>query len=519
LAGILRLYQLSAVPISLNPDELAIGYNSYSLLTTGKDEWGHVFPLSMKSFGDWKLPVYPVITMIPIAILGLNEFSVRLPSALAGIGSVLVLFFIAKKLFKSTDIGLICAGLFALSPWSIFFSRGAFEVNIALLFLLIGILLQFRYFEGKQLKYLISSVVLFGLTLFTYHAFDIFMPIFLIAFFMYFHKKYTKKAMIISILIFGVFSVLFGLSLFSGSLGKAGSLSVMNDPNTIYNRADKFKTDGAADNQIVQKVLYNKYSAAVYQVAENYLLTFSPTFLFDKGGVKLFYNISGFGFLYIVEAVFLLIGFAMLFWNREKYAAFLILWVLIAPIPLALTREVPAPTRSMNILPVLLLIEGYGAYYILSLIRSSSLIKKGVSLGVICIYLLNVLLFLDLYFVHTNQQNALFFHYGYKQVVELARKYPEKKVVMVGPDNFPYISFLFYEKYDPNKFRSEVTYYPANKEGLVLVKSFGRYSFVDHIDFEHLQKDTLYIDNGQGHTNGNLIRLPNGEPLFVYFTK
>ena len=45
LAAFLRFYKIGQVPPSLNWDEVAIGYNAYSILKTGKDEWGVPFPL------------------------------------------------------------------------------------------------------------------------------------------------------------------------------------------------------------------------------------------------------------------------------------------------------------------------------------------------------------------------------------------------------------------------------------------------------------------------------------------
>ncbi|HSW75705.1 MAG TPA: hypothetical protein VLG50_01565, partial [Candidatus Saccharimonadales bacterium] len=66
-AAFLRLYQLSSIPGSLNQDEAAIGYNAYSILKTGADEHGKFLPLSLQSFGDWKLPVYEYIDIPFIA--------------------------------------------------------------------------------------------------------------------------------------------------------------------------------------------------------------------------------------------------------------------------------------------------------------------------------------------------------------------------------------------------------------------------------------------------------------------
>ena len=54
LAACLRLVALAWNPASLNWDEVSHGYNAYSILMTGKDEWGQLFPLTnFRAYGDY----------------------------------------------------------------------------------------------------------------------------------------------------------------------------------------------------------------------------------------------------------------------------------------------------------------------------------------------------------------------------------------------------------------------------------------------------------------------------------
>jgi len=85
VAAVLRLWKLGSIPPHLTPDEAALGYNAYSILKTGRDEYGELLPIIFKSFGDFKPGLYVYFTAPLIAILGLNEWSVRLPSAIAGV--------------------------------------------------------------------------------------------------------------------------------------------------------------------------------------------------------------------------------------------------------------------------------------------------------------------------------------------------------------------------------------------------------------------------------------------------
>src|SRR3989337_2813666 len=108
LAAILRFYKLGINPPGLYWDEAVFGYDAYSILKTGKDHHGVVLPLFFESFGDWKLPVYHHLLVPSIAVFGLNEFAVRFPSAFFGSLTIIVFFFIVKKLTKNIRLSLFC---------------------------------------------------------------------------------------------------------------------------------------------------------------------------------------------------------------------------------------------------------------------------------------------------------------------------------------------------------------------------------------------------------------------------
>ena len=93
-AAFLRFYHISSVPVSPYWDETAIAYNAYSIATTGKDEYGKSFPLLFQSFDDYKTPGNIYLTAIAVSLFGLNEFSARFTSALAGTMTVFLAFFL-----------------------------------------------------------------------------------------------------------------------------------------------------------------------------------------------------------------------------------------------------------------------------------------------------------------------------------------------------------------------------------------------------------------------------------------
>ena len=159
-ASFLRLYDLSSIPAGVNRDEASIGYTAYSILQTGKDEYGKRLPLSFESFGDWKLPLY-IYNYSFVKVLGLTELSVRLPSALAGIFTIGALFALVRVLFANIPLALLSSFILSIMPWHIHISRVESESNIAILFVTLATILflkllrtNVRYFLQYQAFFL-----------------------------------------------------------------------------------------------------------------------------------------------------------------------------------------------------------------------------------------------------------------------------------------------------------------------------------------------------------------------------
>src|SRR3989344_1262034 len=100
LAAFLRFFNLESTPPSLSHDEVAIGYNAWSILQTGKDEYGKMYPILFQSFDDFKLPGYIYATVLSEKLFGLTPFAVRFTSALLGTLTVVALYFLIKTLLK-----------------------------------------------------------------------------------------------------------------------------------------------------------------------------------------------------------------------------------------------------------------------------------------------------------------------------------------------------------------------------------------------------------------------------------
>ncbi len=452
LAAALRLWNLSYIPPHLTPDEAALGYNAYSILKTGRDEYGQLFPIIFKSFGDYKPGLYVYLTVPSIAIFGLNEFAVRLPGALAGVMAVWLIYLIVRLLFtENKRAATISAFIMAVTPWSIHFSRGAWEANVSLTLTLAGI-----YFFLKSLqkpKLLILSSLFFSLTLLTYHGAKLSTGIVLLILLLLYWKKIfriKKGILIISIAIGLLISLPIVLSFFRGQTGRLAVYSLFS-----YTRSkeyvETFINPGEKRIGDINYYLFHSETLNYKRVIiGRWFNHFSGRFLFFEGDWSNPRHSAPYqGMLLMSDLILLICGFVVLVRKRlKKETVFVWLWLILAPLPAILSRDHVHAIRAMNMVIPLIIILSFGLDNIL---RRSKLIKYGFSL----IFLLSFIYYLDAYFVHVPKHNGEYWYYGYKQAVEYITPIQDKyeKIIFLQSYNQPYIFFLFYQKYDPLRYQ------------------------------------------------------------------
>jgi len=203
IAGILRLSNLSQNPPSPYWDEVSLGYDAYSILKTGKDFHGDSFPIvAFESFGDFKPSLYFYATVPSIFFFGLNTFAIRFPSAFFGILTVFLTYYLTKKLTKSDSISLLASFLLSVSPWHLQLSRVGFEANLGLFLVVLATWLFIKSLSKP--KWLFFSVTSFALSMYTYHANRVFVPLLGLSLGIFYFKKIIKhkKMVILSTILF-----------------------------------------------------------------------------------------------------------------------------------------------------------------------------------------------------------------------------------------------------------------------------------------------------------------------------
>ena len=272
----LRLYSLSSFPVGFHIDEASLGYNGYSLLLTGKDDNNNPHPLYVDMFGDYRPSGYHYLTILPIIIFGLTEFSTRLPGALIGSLSIIALFFFVQVIFKNTKTSLLTTFFLAVAPWHVNLSRASDEVIVALFFILIGFCLFFYSLQKQKLKYLIAGVVLMSLSFFFYHTPRVFVPLlfFVLSISLFTIIVKTKMSyrigLIFSFLSISFFALVLVFSV-SGGTGRFSQVNIFNSFETNFFQKQQVQEDAIAKSPyILSRFFHNKITNITFVFISNY---------------------------------------------------------------------------------------------------------------------------------------------------------------------------------------------------------------------------------------------------------
>lgn len=522
LAGFLRLYKLDKFPIGLNADEAAIGYNAYSLILTGKDEHGATWPIHFKSFADYKPGGYFYLVLPLVKILGLNEWAVRLPSALLGVLSVLGVFLLVKELFNEEKLALISALFLAISPWHIHFSRGGWETNVASTFILFG--LYFFLKALKKPKFFLFSFLFWVFSLYTYHSPRVIIPLLGLSLVILFRKEIFLKRNFKYFWIGGVVAGLILIPLLIDFFGPAGTarfsgLSLFSDVGP-YSLILSFRGEHRFFNALLPRFFHNRPVFYGIQFLKNYLSFFDGNFLFIIGDRVERNNSPGMGEMYFWDLIFLAAGIYFLFKNKPKNWLIPIIWLLIAPIAGALTFQVPSALRGHNLIFPLVIISSCGFFNLLNLFKSKFL-NSFIFLSLLALLIWNFGYYFHQYLIHYPKTFPQAWEYGFRELVEYLKPIKDdySKIYVTERYDQPYILFLFYLRYPPQNFQKEVILTPRDKFGFSTVRDFANFHF-ENIDWKKLenQKNILIIGTeeeipSQAKTI-KTIYFPNGKPAF-----
>lgn len=453
LASFLRFYQLGKIPSGITNDEAGYIYSAYSIWKTGHDLAGKFLPLSINLDNSFS-PVHIYMAVPFVGLLGPSPFSGRLPDAILGVGSVILLFFITQELFGNRKIALFSSFVLAISPWDLQVSRGAWEVNVALFFYLLA-----TYIFIKNVKSLavLWSIPFFLLAFYSYHADKIFF-IFYFPLLIFLYRKellsnYKKVLLLAIAFLILIFSFLFISKTQDVTRQKVFLWTDLTKMSNVVN----WERDRNTAPWFIRELLSNKPLYILRVIRENYLEAFSPQYLFiygETGGLGGTFGVFFRGVMYIIELPLLLIGVYCLIRQEKSRIRNLVLFsLLLAPLPTAFTTDKTFVMRCIMMLPFLSILVGYGIFSVLEYLNSKSKFIKNFLLIILVSFY--SFLFVEYLYQYYSRYSIYGAESWFKSSRDLSIYVGEKKnnyknIYLINAGNMFLLQYGIFNKIDPS---------------------------------------------------------------------
>ncbi|HJZ05725.1 hypothetical protein A2634_04925 [Candidatus Amesbacteria bacterium RIFCSPHIGHO2_01_FULL_48_32] len=487
LGLLIRVFGLSNYPAGFTPDEAAFGYNAYSLLLTGRDEWGQpwyeLFFINLRSFGDYKLPLYAYLAVPTVKIFGLTEFATRLPNAIFGSLAIAAIYLLARKFMRGELFPLLASFILAISPWHIQLSRGAFEANLATLFIPLAIYL----FLSQRLA---LSTLYFALSFYSYHSARILTPVILALLWWYKPVRLTAHKS------FPILLLLFIPGLWSFFGPRVADVSILSPTDNWHSVAtDRFVARNLGLPDFVARTFSNKATNVLSQFVHNYLVYFSPSSLFATGPAEATYGmLPGLGLLYLIELPLLGVFLTQFIRRPTRSQLLLILLLGLAPVPAALSKSSGfAANRAAIMTPFFVLAAAIGFVQIWS--------RKKIIFFIAGAYLVSLAYFGFRYIYLAPSVNGPAMSYGWRQAISrglpISDRFTDVRVSRIFSES--HIFLAFYSAYPPKEYQKESTaWLDFEAKGLRFLDQLdgyylGKFRFGDLKFSEPVTRPTLFI--------------------------
>lgn len=474
---LIRVVGLEKSPPSLGFDEASLGYNAYSLLKTGKDEYGNFLPLSLRSFNDFKPALYSYLSIPFIYIFGLNATAVRMVSAISGVVSVAVLYFLIKKFVENKWIGLLFLFVLSNEPWRLHFSRNAFETNLSAAFFGIAALLLLA---GKTRWKRLISTIFFGLAAYSYHSARLSAPLLLLLWIfdpILLLKEKVQVDYKKIILLVGLVTICLPIFIANNSQSVLTRFRQENVFARYYPYAPKEIQNPFSMGYYFLGIISGHVFSYLSPINLNYRI-----YEWVKGSPQF---IPGMGMLGWIEGLLLIIGAIFVIRNifkSFKYR-FLVYWLVAGIAPAAVTWNWFHPLRSLNIFLAMEIVVVIGGLSVIGWIKRNWENKIGrliLFVGLIVMMMFNVLFVINNELKYSAFENhGEYQPGGYKEgmpyFATLLDQYSQ--VLIDTPHAQGFVFFLFYTKFDPHVIQQYASIRPSPEVGGNVSFNFDKYIF------------------------------------------
>ncbi len=193
----------------------------------------HLFPINFN----------PMVTLLPIRVpiawfLGISEFNLRLHSAIGGVISCVLVFWLVRR-HSDRKTALIALALVAFNPFIIAFNRFTFQESIQITFMLTGLLFVDFHTEKRRIGFLLLGSLCFALSFLIKPNAVIFIALILFLYLLFFKMRVVDIAIVIASIV-GIIICLFIDQLpmfFSSFLNTASWVSTGMEKSSTFRTA------------------------------------------------------------------------------------------------------------------------------------------------------------------------------------------------------------------------------------------------------------------------------------------
>lgn len=460
---LVRTVAIYNIPNSLNVDEASAGYEAYSILNYGIDRHGNHNPVFLIAWGGGQNALLTYLIIPFVKLIGLNTLSVRLPMAIIGCISLVLMYNLLRKT-SNKKLAIIGLMFFAICPWHIMKSRWGLESNLFPDLILIFVYMLIRGLQKNSKVLYYCSFILAGISAYAYGTSYFFLPIFIIPLLIYLivKKKITIKTAIFSL---GIVTVI-ALPIILCVLINQFNLNQINLP---------FMTIPKLQIQRYEKIA-SIFSNTFFQDSINNVITSMKIIINQTDGLR-WNALPGSGLIYSFSIIFTIIGIVFAFRKNEElqYKNIFNMWFIAAVLLLFVCE--PNINRINIIWIPIIYYTIIGIYYV---VKENDLLEK-----IIFITYLVFFMFFVCQYINEDSSTYFTFEGNLEEVVEYTKELDVEHVYVTNSIKEPYIYFLFYGEYNTNDYVDSVKYYNEESEFQTVV-SFGKYMFgnIRNIDDE-----------------------------------
>ena len=430
-ASAAHVYRIGDLPMGFYPDESSIGWNAWSIATSGRDEHGAAWPLYFRAFGEYKNPVYIYFLALVYKLLGFSEWTTRFASALCWLAGSARARGARLARLRSAQRAPLRARLPRVHAVAVravaHFVRGDRGLSAARAASLCD---PANVGEAVHRRGPPSAGCAIGLAAYAYSTLRLLAPLYVVAALLCNLDRRRRREW----LAFAGAAALTALPLAIYLLSHAANLAARFDILTYLH-------DPALT--LADKLQY---------FLGRYFEYFAPPFLALDGDPNLRHHTGFGGELLFATALLLFVGIAGAIASRDErrdpFVRLLIVDLALSPLAAALTLDHDHSLRAFPLVVFAILLSAYGLRWIT---RRFGALASGALAAAAA---LQAAFYLHDYFVAYPAVSARAFeNYGFKDALVRAASIAQNRIVVDSADNQPYISALFFGALMPEKAR------------------------------------------------------------------